>query len=239
MNNFNLSTTVHRDTWISVSPSEFRTVEVRSGKEATLLCNNYTSFPGHIFWFRLGNGPNTSCISSMFSYDTNASICGGFLNGRFKMTSNVSTIFLQIMQVDVPDSGLYSCGFLTNLHSRQLPVVVSATYLKVHDESDEQTHLTSVILGSVITFLIIIIIALVLKIWKLTKYFHLQNPASDDLNYVALSFLPRTGRSRGPASKRETETDGTTGTAAQRGTEALSSTCICGWEGVTNTPTRF
>lgn len=172
-------------------------MEVRSGKEATLLCNNYTSFPVHIFWFRLGNGPNTSCISSMFSYDTNASICGGFLNGRFKMTSNVSTIFLQIMQVDVPDSGLYSCGFLTNLHSRQLPVVVSATYLKVHgkiaaksinfipffvlskdliqkqiflvDESDEQTHLTSVILGSVITFLIIIIIALVLKIWKCHK----------------------------------------------------------------------
>uniref|UniRef100_A0A8D3CUQ0 Ig-like domain-containing protein n=1 Tax=Scophthalmus maximus TaxID=52904 RepID=A0A8D3CUQ0_SCOMX len=212
--NINFLTALLCTSWISVSPSEFRTVEVRSGKEATLLCNNYTSFPGHIFWFRLGNGPNTSCISSMFSYDTNASICGGFLNGRFKMTSNVSTIFLQIMQVDVPDSGLYSCGFLTNLHSRQLPVVVSATYLKVHDESDEQTHLTSVILGSVITFLIIIIIALVLKIWKRHTAHeegqdpqHSENPASDDLNYVALSFLPRTGRSRGPASKRETETD--------------------------------
>uniref|UniRef100_A0A8D3BQE1 Ig-like domain-containing protein n=1 Tax=Scophthalmus maximus TaxID=52904 RepID=A0A8D3BQE1_SCOMX len=195
MNNFILSTTVHRDSgFIS-----FRTVEVRSGKEATLLCNNYTSFPVHIFWFRLGNGPNTSCISSMFSYDTNASICGGFLNGRFKMTSNVSTIFLQIMQVEVPDSGLYSCGF----HKHTLQTTPSNCC-----KSDEQTHLTSVILGSVITFLIIIIIALVLKIWKCHKgiyMFFISNPASNDLNYVALSFLPKTGVEG--LRPREAETD--------------------------------
>ena len=113
--------------WTSVSVAEFHTVEVQPGEEVTLLCSNFSSFPSHIFWFKLDDRPNISCISSMFSSDDNASFCDGFQHGKFNMMSNTTTLFLKIQQVDLSDSGLYFCGF----NSDGKPVIVSATYLNV------------------------------------------------------------------------------------------------------------
>ncbi|XP_071335547.1 T-cell surface glycoprotein CD8 beta chain-like, partial [Trachinotus anak] len=153
--------------WISVSVSEFHTVEVQSGEDVTLQCTNYSSTTGHIHWFRLDNRPNISCISSMSDSDGNASFCDGFKNGRFNMTSNVTTVFLQIKSVDSSDSGLYFCGSHCGDNQNVKAVIVSATYLKVQEESVEPSTVTSVILGGLIIFLIIVVIVVVVKTRKL------------------------------------------------------------------------
>ncbi|XP_045921287.1 uncharacterized protein LOC123980785 [Micropterus dolomieu] len=204
--------------WISVSVSEFHTVEVQPGEEVTLMCSNFTSLPSHINWFRLNNRSNASCISAMFSSDTNATFCDGFQNSTINMTSNTTTIFLKIKQVDLSDSGLYFCGFYSNGNS----VIVSATYLKVQEAFDGGTKLTSVIFGALSFFLVMVVISLVVKIRKLyttqkeaqnlqpsemsdCKYFYLQNLGSDALNYAALSFRSKAKNSRRPASENQLE----------------------------------
>ncbi|XP_026208395.1 uncharacterized protein LOC113157252 isoform X2 [Anabas testudineus] len=122
--------------WISVSLSDFHTVSVQHGEEVTLACTNFSSFPSHIHWFRLGNGTNVSCISSMFSSDANTTLCVGFQNGKFSMTSNTVTVFLNIKQVDFSDSGLYFCGLYSNGNS----VIVHATYLNVTQDPDQRQN---------------------------------------------------------------------------------------------------
>ncbi|XP_056225605.1 uncharacterized protein LOC130164717 isoform X1 [Seriola aureovittata] len=195
--------------WISVSVSEFHTVEVQSGEEVTLMCTNFTSSTSHIFWFRLDNRPNATCICSMSSSNASVTFCDGFQNGKFNMTSNITTLFLQIKQVDSSDSGLYFCGSYWNNWS----IIVSATYLKVQEESVELATLTSAILSALVIFLIIVVIVLGLKIRKLHTDLkeeghnpqHSQNPSSADVTYAALKFNSKLRKSSRPASKRGLE----------------------------------
>ena len=67
----------------------------------------------------------------MMISDGNTSFCDGFQNGKFKMSSNTTTLFLRINEVELSDSGLYFCGFYLNSNS----AIVSATYLKVQGKS--------------------------------------------------------------------------------------------------------
>uniref|UniRef100_A0A3Q3L1D2 Ig-like domain-containing protein n=1 Tax=Mastacembelus armatus TaxID=205130 RepID=A0A3Q3L1D2_9TELE len=120
--------------WVSVSGSESQTVQVQPGEEVTLLCTNFTRFPSHITWFRLGNGSNTSCISTMLSSETSAVPCDGPQNLKFNMTSNTTTLFLTVRPVDLSDSGLYFCGFYMAVNGEH-KVIVSATYLKVQGKT--------------------------------------------------------------------------------------------------------
>lgn len=120
--------------WISASNSGFHTVEVQPGEGVTLLCSNFSNYPSHIVWFKLANRPNISCISHMWSSTDNALFYDGFQNGKFNMTSNSSTLFLKIKQIDFSDSGLYICGFNSNGN----PVIVSATYLMVQGKIVEK-----------------------------------------------------------------------------------------------------
>lgn len=64
----------------------------------------------------------------MMSYDSNVTFCDGFQNGQFNMTANITTVFLEVKQVDLSDSGLYFCGVKAEGNR---PVIVSATHLKV------------------------------------------------------------------------------------------------------------
>lgn len=113
--------------WISVSGSEFQAVEVRPGEDVTLLCSNFSSSVAQITWFRVGKRSEPQCISFMFEPLKPASFCDGFRNGKFETSSNISTLFLKIKQVNLTDSGLYFCGYyiMTN------PVIVGAIYLEV------------------------------------------------------------------------------------------------------------
>ncbi|XP_069015412.1 uncharacterized protein [Embiotoca jacksoni] len=194
--------------WISVSLSEFYTVEVQSGEEVTLMCNNFSTSTFHILWFRLADGTNASRISSMFSSDSNASLHDGFKNGKYNMTSNSKNLFLRIKPVNLSDSGLYFCG----CYKDEYPVIVNATYLNVRDLLDGLTDLTSVILGGLTVFLFMVIISLLVKIRKFHKAQedvqnpqHSENVGSNDLTYAAPSFHPKVKSRRRPTPERELE----------------------------------
>ncbi|XP_039455320.1 uncharacterized protein LOC120433304 [Oreochromis aureus] len=198
--------------WISVLAFEFHSVEVQPGEEVTLQCSNFSSYPVHLFWFRSTNRPNASRISSMESPESKATFYEGFQNGKFNMTSNTSLVFLEIKQVDSSDSGLYFCG----LPSSEKFIVYGATNLKVQVfflvEGSTQNPST-MILGSLTVFLLLVIIGLIVKIRKLqTAEDDGQNPQrsenvdSDVMITAALSFPPR-AKIRRPVPQRELETN--------------------------------
>ncbi|XP_050931590.1 uncharacterized protein LOC108881998 [Lates calcarifer] len=206
--------------WISVSVSETQTVEVQLGQEVTLLCPNISKQESVIEWFRLINRTEVSCVSSMHWSNDKASFCDGFQN-RFEMSSNITTVFLQIKQVDFSDSGLYFCGFYIYKHT----VISNTTHLNVQDGDfdnevdfktektpDGITNLMTVVLGGLTVFLTIVIIVLAVKIRKLQTAVNEEpqternkNLGSDDLNYAALSFQSKAKRKRRPPSERELE----------------------------------
>ncbi|XP_036968553.1 uncharacterized protein LOC119027451 [Acanthopagrus latus] len=219
--------------WISISVADFHTVESQPGEEVTLLCSNFTRFPTHIYWFKLSNSSNNSCISYMLTSDGNTSFCDGFQNGKFNMSSNTTTLFLRIKEVELSDSGLYFCGFYTN------SAIVSATYLKVQEMVDGIENLMSVVLGAVIIVLVIVVISLAVQIRKHHTVHkeglnpqHSENLTSNDLTYAALSFHPKAKTSRRPPAEQQLEsnvvyaatrkTQETTRTAAQGGIVASS-----------------
>ncbi|XP_059210415.1 uncharacterized protein LOC131989244 [Centropristis striata] len=164
--------------WISVSGSESRTVEVQPGEEVTLTCANPSSRPTQTDWFRMINRTKPSCISSMYGADITPSYCDGFHNG-FKMSLNVSTVFLKIKHVDLSDSGVYFCGFYIGKNT----VITDATHLIVQgnneydgeldcttaNEPNGLTILISVILGFLAVSLTIAVIVLAAKIRKLQE----------------------------------------------------------------------
>uniref|UniRef100_A0A4W6CWF5 Ig-like domain-containing protein n=1 Tax=Lates calcarifer TaxID=8187 RepID=A0A4W6CWF5_LATCA len=207
--------------WISVSVSE--TVEVQLGQEVTLLCPNISSEQTEAEWFRLVNRTTISCVSSMYKSDSKALFCDGFQN-RFEMSSNITTVFLQIKRVDFSDSGLYFCGFYINAHT----VIANTVHLnvqgngescnevdfKTQETPDGITNLMTVVLGGLTVFLTIVIIVLAVKIRKLQTAVN-EEPQTErnkfltynDLNYAALSFQSKAKRKRRPPSERELETN--------------------------------
>uniref|UniRef100_A0A4W6DR74 Ig-like domain-containing protein n=1 Tax=Lates calcarifer TaxID=8187 RepID=A0A4W6DR74_LATCA len=207
--------------WISVSVSETQTVEVQLGQEVTLLCPNISKRQTLTDWFRLVNRTEVSCVSAMYKSDGKASYCDGFQN-RFEMSSNITTVFLQIKRVDFSDSGLYFCGFYINAHtviSNTIHVNVQGNGescnevdFKTEETPDGITNLMTVVLGALTVFLTIVIIVLAVEIRKLQTAVNEEpqternkNLGSDDLNYAALSFQSKAKRKRRPPSERELE----------------------------------
>ncbi|XP_029941418.1 uncharacterized protein LOC115383371, partial [Salarias fasciatus] len=196
--------------WISSSVGDFRTIEVLPGEDVTMLCSNLTDQLMQVVWYRLANSESKiSSISAMFSSDDNATLYTGFQNGRFTMTSNNSHIFLNIKPVDLSDAGMYFCGH--NIYSGM--DIFNHTYLKMQETLPDSHNSTYMLLGGLIIFLIMVIIALVFKI----RSFHTaqdktltsqntQSQESDGLNYAAVSFQHRTNRGRRRTAMRELET---------------------------------
>uniref|UniRef100_A0A3Q2UWB4 Uncharacterized LOC102306425 n=1 Tax=Haplochromis burtoni TaxID=8153 RepID=A0A3Q2UWB4_HAPBU len=181
--------------WLPVS----QPVEVQSGKEVTLLCSNFSSSPTQILWFRVTKRAKLTCIASMFEPHEPASFCAGFQNGKFEMSTNSSTVFLKIKQVDLLDSGLYFCGFKIDRN----PVIVEATYLVVQGKND---LFICVILGVLTVFLITVIVCLAVKIKKLQKGIFIRQ-SSEHLHYAAVTFHPKTESPHRPASATEVDPD--------------------------------
>ncbi|XP_035850084.1 uncharacterized protein LOC116042300 isoform X3 [Sander lucioperca] len=202
--------------WISVSGSESHTetVEGRPGGEVTLTCSypSNTSIRDTLtLWLRVFNRTKASWISTMTGSTGKPFYSDGIQNGRFNMSTNISTLFLQIKHVDVSDSGLYLCGFYIKGRYD-----FSAIHLNVkgsdesHDddrksetESDGTAKLMSLILGALTVLLLMIIIGLVVKNRKLQKAANEeQNPqqpenqTSEELNYAAVAFRPKTRKTR-------------------------------------------
>ncbi|XP_031590901.2 uncharacterized protein LOC116316484 [Oreochromis aureus] len=221
MRSFVLSTALFLSSlsWISVSGSEFQTVEVQLDEEVTLKCSNISSHPTQTDWFKVINRTKPSCIAAMYGSQGKASFCDGFRNGKFNMSSNNTSVFLKITQVDLSDVGLYFCGFYVNKHT----VISNAVELRIQGgetneeedfktekESGRMTDLISTILGGLAGLLTIVVIILVLKIWKLQKVAEQEpkinkNMSSDDLNYAALNFQKKVQRNRRPVTQRELE----------------------------------
>uniref|UniRef100_A0A3B5PYB0 Immunoglobulin domain-containing protein n=1 Tax=Xiphophorus maculatus TaxID=8083 RepID=A0A3B5PYB0_XIPMA len=188
--------------FINVGSSLFQTVTVRPDEGVTLRCANLSRIAGHIFWFKLNDGPDVSRISSMSTSEAVPSLHGEFQRGKFTMRSNVTNIFLDIKQVEVTDSGLYFCGF----YAEDFPGVFAATYLHVEGKIiEEPGNLLNWTLGGVVIFLAMVIINLVVKIRTLltVSSFILQNLDSCTQNYAALSFPPKAKTNRRPAAERE------------------------------------
>nr|XP_020516466.1 uncharacterized protein LOC110005457 [Labrus bergylta] len=194
---------------LSVSVSEFHTVDAQPGEEVTLLCTNFTLFPLHITWFRLNSTSNTSRISSLSSADKKASFFGEFQNSSFDVTSNSTHLFLKMKQVDFSHSGLYFCGFTSEGNS----VIVSATYFKVQEAFIGRDNYLNMILGALVVFLSAVIFTLVVLIRKPQTVRkedqdpqQSENVASEDVNYAALSFHSQAKSRRRPAAENELET---------------------------------
>ncbi|XP_039677629.1 uncharacterized protein LOC120572394 [Perca fluviatilis] len=197
--------------WIFVSGSESHTetVEGRPGGEVTLTCSNTSNRDTATLWFRVVNRTKASWISTMIRSTGKPLYSDGIQNGRFNMSTNISTLFLQIKRVDVSDSGLYLCGFYI-----RGPFHFSAIHLNVNVmilmmtltgslKSDGTAKLMSLILGALTVLLLMVIIGLVVKNRKLQKAANEeQNPqqpenrASEELNYAAVAFRPKTRKTR-------------------------------------------
>ncbi|XP_078101755.1 uncharacterized protein LOC144514749 isoform X2 [Sander vitreus] len=183
--------------WISVSGSESHTetVEGRLGEEVTLTCSNPASRDAATLWLRVVNRTKVIWISTMTWSAGNPSYSDGIQNGRFSMSTNSSTLFLQIKPVTVSDSGLYLCGFYN-----RGPFHFSAIHFNVkgsdesHDDDrksekcDGTAKLMSLILGALTLLLLMVIIGLVVKNRKLQKAANEeQNPQQPEVNQL-LSF---------------------------------------------------
>uniref|UniRef100_A0A3P8Q5V7 Ig-like domain-containing protein n=1 Tax=Astatotilapia calliptera TaxID=8154 RepID=A0A3P8Q5V7_ASTCA len=191
MTSFNFITALFfcKFSWLSVSGSEFQTVEVQSGEEVTLQCSNISRSSTHTEWFRVVNRATLSCIASMYGSNGQALFCDGFQNGKFNMTSNNVAVFLQIKPVDLSDAGLYFCGFFLDYY------IIISTRVELRIQGD-------IILAGLIGLLSIVVIVLVCD----CKCFHLQNVDSVYLNSAVLRLHPQTPRSRRPAIETQVET---------------------------------
>ncbi|XP_008285399.1 T-cell surface glycoprotein CD8 beta chain-like [Stegastes partitus] len=195
-----------------------QTVEVKPGEDVTLRCSNISSSECVTFWFRLDNRATVDCISVMIKSSSKPTYYDGFKGGKFEMSSNISTIFLKIKQVDSSDSGQYFCGFYESPR-----LLFSVTHLNVagndpfggdtrsnsENEFGGRRKLISVIPGALTVLLVIVIIGLAVKIMKLQtavaeghKLQQMENLDSD----ATLSLHSAAMRRRTPASEREVET---------------------------------
>ncbi|KAM9426583.1 uncharacterized protein KZ484_020648 isoform 1-T1 [Pholidichthys leucotaenia] len=211
---------------ISVIGSEIQMLEVQPDQDVTLQCSNISRTPTPAEWFRVVNRAKPRCISSLFGNQEDISYCDGLKNGKFEISSNITTVFLKINHVNVSDAGLYFCGFYMDgdttivdaveirfqgdIESREK--IEDHVDCKTQKKSDKVSLLISIILGGLTVFLTAVVIILAVKIRKFQKVANVdvcaersQNKSSDDLNCAALNFQSKAKRRHRPASERQME----------------------------------
>ncbi|XP_039869881.1 uncharacterized protein LOC120722814 isoform X1 [Simochromis diagramma] len=174
--------------WIAVSGSKFQTSEVQAGETITLQCHRIYTYDVTTFWFRLVNGTTANSIAFKQASSSNVNYNAAFQTGKFEMTKNISALFLKIKQVDVSDSALYFCGFLSegrlNLSVMQLKVGGTDEPQDDMDCISKQAHevakQTSVSLGVLSVFLLMVIIGLALQHGKSANEHENKNPEQSE-----------------------------------------------------------
>uniref|UniRef100_I3KPV7 Immunoglobulin domain-containing protein n=1 Tax=Oreochromis niloticus TaxID=8128 RepID=I3KPV7_ORENI len=169
--------------WIAVSGSEFQTSEVQAGENVTLQCTKIFTFEVMTFWFRLVSRTTVNSIA-LKPVSTSVNYNAGFQTGKFDVTLTTSDVFFKIKQVDVSDSGLYFCGFVSegrlNVTVMQLKVGGTEEPQDDMDCISQQAHevakLTSVTLGVLSVFLLMLITGLAVQQRKTAKEHENENP---------------------------------------------------------------
>ncbi|KAM9718167.1 uncharacterized protein ACNS7B_021568 [Menidia menidia] len=128
------------------------------------------------------------------------------------MSSNISTIFLQIKGVDFSDSGLYFCGVYKKRNTVlvcAIEVIVKEGHSNNGEKADGVEDLMSVILGALSVFLTVVVIVLAVRIRRLQTALHYGQSVTEleitasDLNYSALNFQAEANRRCRPALRRQ------------------------------------
>ncbi|XP_032438059.1 uncharacterized protein LOC116732175 [Xiphophorus hellerii] len=186
---------------------ESLTVDVHPGEDITLFCSNISPSPTQTDWFRVVHGTKPSCISSMYGAEGEPSYCDGFHREKFIMSSNKTTFFLQIKQVDLMDSGLYFCGFYVKKHTvigRATELIIKANRDSKDEGDSDNTKaaeqlmdLMPGILGSLTALLFVAVVVLAVKNRRLERASRLQKErnetlGSSDLHSALLRFFPNT-----------------------------------------------
>ncbi|TWW63277.1 hypothetical protein D4764_03G0002850 [Takifugu flavidus] len=141
---------------VSVSALHVKTVDSQPGKEATLTCSRICQQSCLTFWFKWVSGTNAVCVSVMIGDGAKPGYCEGYKSGKFVMGVTNSSVFLNIIQVDVSDSGSY---FWDN-----------ESYEKDnHTHGEKRDSLLMICMGCLSTFLLMIIIGLIVKLRKLQR----------------------------------------------------------------------
>ncbi|KAM9718166.1 uncharacterized protein ACNS7B_021567 [Menidia menidia] len=201
-----------RLSWSSAS----QTLEVRLGEDVTLTCSNFSASSKLIEWFRVVDRSKPSCVSSMVEAHREASFCDGFQGGKFNMSSNISTIFLQIKGVDFSDTGLYFCGVYKKRHTI-LDCAVELT-IKGNNGSNKKAHPDSGVLpkdresytvtyGCLMVFFLMAV-GVVLKAKCPSKESKEKSPGRNKAlgSSATLGFPPKTKGSKKPVEDRAMET---------------------------------
>ncbi|XP_028998943.1 uncharacterized protein LOC114851334 [Betta splendens] len=200
--------------WISVSEAQSQTVKVQSGQSVTLRS---PKLPGDavIIWSRLIKTTNASCICYKIELKNETQFCEGFKDGNIEMGVNATGVQLTIRKVNLSDSGIYFCEFYSGENNIYHVIYLDVEGKNMAGSEETQDHLDtacqtqcnkttcvmSLILGGVTVFLLLVVTGLVVSLRKLQtaeneeqKTHQQENPASDDLNYAAVSFRQKERR---------------------------------------------
>ncbi|XP_029696265.1 uncharacterized protein [Takifugu rubripes] len=197
---------------VSVSALRVKTVDSQPGKEATLTCSRICQQSCLTFWFKWVSGTNAVCVSVMIEDGAKPGYCEGYKSGKFVMGVTNSSVFLNITQVDVSDSGSYFCGFYTEGLLYFTGVQLNIKGDNESYEKDNHTHgekldsLPMICMGCLSTFLLMIIIGLIVKLRKLQRAHKPQKTPTtlerndfeeiEELKYATVAFQPKQGRQR-------------------------------------------
>ena len=92
------------------------TVTAKIGDNVTLKCNaDLTTNFSSISWFHLKPPKHLQYIVGMFKYSTHFTVHGGFSKQRFKLFTSKGIHYLQILNTEDSDSGIYYCGAISGL----------------------------------------------------------------------------------------------------------------------------
>ncbi|XP_055012777.1 uncharacterized protein LOC110167708 [Boleophthalmus pectinirostris] len=181
-------------------------VTVKPGEDVVLTCRKVKE---EVFWTSLVNNGTYTCIATN---NNDASLCPGMKNNaRFQISVDKFFVYLKIKLVKMADSGFYFCVFRIFRNGE-----VNVVQLNVEDVEDDVVQdpkentgcdgisalWVGVTLGGLCVVLVLVIVVFALKVKKMQTAQSQEptgsreNEATQDLNYAAVNFQPKTRHPR-------------------------------------------